>query len=1045
MRNRNDFNLDIISAIDGDIVDKYLLRRFELFHKKKAPKKNMLIPLLAAAACLCLIATAFFFAVTGGTDDRQVPIYRGMTVSTLSSNGSASASYVATTGIRTLSASDEPPLIEDALNVSPDSDLFYAKEKETFYITVHLDNPDNFEIVSFTLNGKKYTSYMFEQGSDLENLILKCEPAQTLGIIEYTIDAIKYIDGEEIKDVEIGGNKTVSVAIFGDSLKATATIKNKLASYDRFSFDVSITDNYGRIAASKGSVTACLRKNAITIDSKSLSVGTSENICFDGLSPATSYTCVIIAEYDMLDGNGFRRVTLGEFTFYTTSLLSIVDIDAGYHDVSFDFAWNSGAQQNSIDAISLYLDNKKVKDVAVNTTEITDLQAGTTYTLKVEYTTNGERLLYESTFKTKAYSVDIAFSKTSATFNKVFFDFIETDENDLGQLKVIEISQGEHFVDKTEDITVRSFEGLLAATNYSVRAYYEYDLKDGKGTQVKIITRNIRTLSGTEPYLNITTEEVSTDYVFFKVQEEDPDGLGNITSIELWSDDTLVKSTNDGTVRSFVGLLSNKVYVIKVTYEYTLNKSSDEHVKSVTVSQAFHTAAYAQPSVNVTDTGYTKDSVYFNFSKSNNDNLTCEVTSIELWLGDVLVKQTDDITVRSFTGLIGARTYTVKINYYCDLRDGIGSVFRSTQTDITTQSVGLDIDPQTGYIIGIGACRDTELYINAPVEGRAFKNNTDIEKVYFGSKVNDIGFEAFSNCFSLKEISFFDDGTNNELRICDHAFSHCVLLEKVVFPDELYYIGTCAFFDCVHLTEIHIKDITSWYDMFFVDAGSSNPLGPSTGLYIDGVLLTDLVVPAHIERIGSCAFQEYSMLESISFEEGTRITEIASHAFSRCNKLTSVTIPKSVTTLGSHVFYECDALESVIFEEGTEIVSIGEYCFAFSDKLSSINLENCSKLSAIGEGIFYGCSSITQLELPEKIVYLPNVSFSDCINLEYITLTKNISFIHGHAFARCKNLIAINYGGSATEWNAIIKEQNWDIHTADYTVNCTDGSISKSD
>lgn len=96
---------------------------------------------------------------------------------------------------------------------SPDADggVYYSRPNRDIDITIHFENPKQFEIMSFTLNEKKYAVNMFEKGSDLENIILKVSVGDFDGMTEYTIDAIKYIDGSEIKDVRINGDKTVKL------------------------------------------------------------------------------------------------------------------------------------------------------------------------------------------------------------------------------------------------------------------------------------------------------------------------------------------------------------------------------------------------------------------------------------------------------------------------------------------------------------------------------------------------------------------------------------------------------------------------------------------------------------------------------------------------------------------------------------------------------------------------------------------------------------------------------------------------------------------
>lgn len=78
-------------------------------------------------------------------------------------------------------------------------DIYYATPNQDIYISIHIDNPDSYEILSFTLNGKKYTGYMFEEGSDMETIILKYNVGNTSGIVSYTIDAIKYVDGTPLR------------------------------------------------------------------------------------------------------------------------------------------------------------------------------------------------------------------------------------------------------------------------------------------------------------------------------------------------------------------------------------------------------------------------------------------------------------------------------------------------------------------------------------------------------------------------------------------------------------------------------------------------------------------------------------------------------------------------------------------------------------------------------------------------------------------------------------------------------------------------------
>jgi hypothetical protein len=39
------------------------------------------------------------------------------------------------------------------------------------------------------------------------------------------------------------------------------------------------------------------------------------------------------------------------------------------------------------------------------------------------------------------------------------------------------------------------------------------------------------------------------------------------------------------------------------------------------------------------------------------------------------------------------------------------------------------------------------------------------------------------------------------------------------------------------------------------------------------------------------------------------------------------------------------------------------------------------------------------------------------------------------------NLKDIYYNGTIEEWNSIIKDEEWDFQSGNYTIHCTDGTI----
>ena len=143
----------------------------------------------------------------------NAPVYQGMTVS----GAPAEAASLS------VDHTPDPALITTLGEVAPvfgkGDDLeisvgdYFTVRNEDVYIHVHLSNPEQFEILSFTLNGTKYTSYMFEKGSTLETLILKVNVGDLMGMQTYTIDAIKYVDKQAIKDCRMNGKTTVEILV----------------------------------------------------------------------------------------------------------------------------------------------------------------------------------------------------------------------------------------------------------------------------------------------------------------------------------------------------------------------------------------------------------------------------------------------------------------------------------------------------------------------------------------------------------------------------------------------------------------------------------------------------------------------------------------------------------------------------------------------------------------------------------------------------------------------------------------------------------------
>ena len=92
MKRNDEFRLNVISEIDDEIIERATLKRDKLLRRPKVSIRKKIIALGSLAAMLVMIIGSIFMIPP---DDRQVPVYTGMTVSNVNpvmSQGTVSTS-----------------------------------------------------------------------------------------------------------------------------------------------------------------------------------------------------------------------------------------------------------------------------------------------------------------------------------------------------------------------------------------------------------------------------------------------------------------------------------------------------------------------------------------------------------------------------------------------------------------------------------------------------------------------------------------------------------------------------------------------------------------------------------------------------------------------------------------------------------------------------------------------------------------------------------------------------------------------------------------
>lgn len=260
---------------------------------------------------------------------------------------------------------------------------------------------------------------------------------------------------------------------------------------------------------------------------------------------------------------------------------------------------------------------------------------------------------------------------------------------------------------------------------------------------------------------------------------------------------------------------------------------------------------------------------------------------------------------------------------------------------------------------------------------------------------------------------------------------------------------------------MYINDLTAWCNIdfgYYIDGDgcfctpTSNPLVYAGNLYLNGLLVTNLIIP-------------------------NDVSEVKIAAFYGCTSITRLVIPNTVCRINNEVFDNCTSLKEVYIEDGETLLSTG-YCgcsywgndplFSYLDylylgreisvsynpsafryvKMMTIgkyvtdakgisvdyiketivadeenpvydSRENCNAIietatnklvrggektiipnsvTSIGHRAFSGCN-FTDIEIPNGVTSIGDYAFSECYNLQKIVLPNRVTYIGEGAFS----------------------------------------------
>ncbi|MDE6013489.1 MAG: hypothetical protein K2G50_00940, partial [Anaeroplasmataceae bacterium] len=321
------------------------------------------------------IVVGLTFIVSCGGTSKEVPTYEGMTLSKSTRNLSlSSTNNKGTTSLleedsesfEVVSEEELKEEIDEIVSIEVEGDpitKYFVTPKEKVIVEIHLSNPSSFEIQSFTLNGEKYANYMFKEGSTMELLLLEINTPSESGYHDLTIDAIKYIDGTEIKDVRMNGDKSIKMGVRYDNLPIVTDVNETI---DTTKVNLSFNVNDPEKVIGDNPLEIYLTDGEKVVSKETLEVGENK-ITFDNLTMGKTYQYGIVAVYDEVDGKNLQKHWLVKNTFTTKNAYNFTNVFVTQDKISFEY--DTLSNEAGIDSIDLIdVDTNKVV-ASTNTNE----------------------------------------------------------------------------------------------------------------------------------------------------------------------------------------------------------------------------------------------------------------------------------------------------------------------------------------------------------------------------------------------------------------------------------------------------------------------------------------------------------------------------------------------------------------------------------------------------------------------------------------------------------------------------------------------------
>ena len=257
--------------------------------------------------------------------------------------------------------------------------------------------------------------------------------------------------------------------------------------------------------------------------------------------------------------------------------------------------------------------------------------------------------------------------------------------------------------------------------------------------------------------------------------------------------------------------------------------------------------------------------------------------------------------------------------------------------------------------------------------------------------------------------------------ILEGVFNGCSMLQNVIIPDYVTSIGASVFKGCTGLTEVVIPNsVTSIGDYAFSGCAG----------------LTEVVIPNSVTSIGNYAFSGCAGLTKVIIPDS--VTSIGAYAFSGCTNLfiycETKTQPSAWNMNWNYsnrpVVWDCN--NNDVASDGCVYTVVDDTHYSIKDgnatltkwtkDVTTVNIpasitykETSYPVTVIATSVFYGCTGLTEVVIPDSVTSIGSSAFSGCTGLTSVIIPNSVTSIGNSAFSGCTGLTSVTIGKSVSK------------------------------